>query len=429
MLIQFEVDNFNSIKDTVTFNMQSTLEENNHSFKKFNYNLLQTAVIYGANASGKSNLLKAMNQMTSLVLNRDGVNQSTSKIEHQPFLLNSETQDASTSFEIIFIVEEIVFRYGFEYDSETIYSEWLFSSGKVKRESKLFFRDIEDDEFYVNSTKFKEGRGLEKKTLPNHLFLWKCDSENGEIAKKIMHWFSNFNIIDGIDNRGYLNYTNNKLKDKSFKEDILNLVKVADLGISDITTHEEKMSSDVFEEMNIPANIKESILRDGGLSRFDTLTQHKKFDKQNNFIGNIEFDLNENESLGTQKFFAMSAPIIDTLKYGKVLIIDELDASLHPILTMHLIKMFHNKEINKHNAQLIFATHDTNLLQSDLLYRDQIYFTEKNKYGATDLYSLLEYKEISTRKDTNKEKYYLQGRYGAIPFIGEFNFKDTQNES
>jgi len=428
MLIQFEVNNFNSIKDTVTFNLQSTLEENNHSFKKLDYNLLQSSVIYGANASGKSNLLKAMKMMTSLVLNQKSITQSTDKLEHQPFLLNSETQTASTSFEIIFIVNETVFRYGFEYDSEIIYSEWLFSSGEVKRESKLFYRDIDED-FYINPTRFKEGRGLDKKTLPNHLFLWKCDSENGEISQKIMKWFSNFNMIDGLDNRGYLQYTNKKLSDNLFKEDILNLVKIADLGISDIDTHEEKITDEILEKLELPANLKESILKDGGLTQIDTLTQHKKFDKDNNLIGNVEFDLNNNESLGTQKFFAMSAPIIDTLKCGKVLIIDELDASLHPILTMHLIKMFHNKDINKNNAQLIFATHDTNLLQDDLLYRDQVWFTEKDKYGATDLYSLLEYKENSTRKDTNKEKYYLQGRYGAIPYIGKFSFKDSINES
>ena len=429
MLIQFEVDNFNSIKDNVTFNLKSTLKEDNHSFNILNYNLLQSSVIYGANASGKSNLLKAMQLMTSLVLNRKNINQSTDKLEHKPFLLNSETQTASTSFEIIFIIEETVFRYGFEYDSETIYSEWLFSSGNVKRESKLFFRDSEDNEFYINPTRFKEGKGLDKKTLPNHLFLWKCDSENGEISQKILKWFSNFNMIDGLNNKGYLGYTNQKLSDTSFKEDILNLVKIADLGISDIDTHEEIITDEILDKMELPATLKEGILKDGGLTRIDTLTKHKKFDKDNNLIGSIEFDLNNNESLGTQKFFAMSAPIIDTLKNGKVLIIDELDASLHPILTMHLIKMFHNKEINKYNAQLIFATHDTNLLQDDLLYREQVWFTEKDKYGATDLYSLIEYKENSTRKDTNKEKYYLQGRYGAIPFIGEFSFKDFKNES
>ena len=138
--------------------------------------------------------------------------------------------------------------------------------------------------------------------------------------------------------------------------------------------------------------------------------------------------MKKNESLGTRKFFTISSSILDALENGKVLIIDELDASLHPLLTMHLIKMFHNKELNKKNAQLIFATHDTNLLQNDLLCRDQVWFAEKDTYGATDIYSLLEYK-VKTRKDSNKEKLYLQGRYGAIPYIGEFHFEDLKNES
>jgi AAA15 family ATPase/GTPase len=156
---------------------------------------------------------------------------------------------------------------------------------------------------------------------------------------------------------------------------------------------------------------------------------HQKFDKDNSFIGEVAFDLKKHESLGTQKFFAISAPILDTLKHGKVLIIDELDASLHPMLTIHLIKMFHDKHINKKNAQLIFTTHDTNFLQNSLLGRDQVWFTQKDKYGSTEVYSLLEYRENRTRKDTNKEKYYLQGRYGAIPYLGEFDFEDLADES
>ena len=403
MLLQFEVNNFCSIKDTATFNLQSTQKEG-HSFQVRNYNLLQSAVIYGANASGKSNLIKAMQTMSSLILNHDRVSLSTDNLNHQPFLLNSETETASTTFEIIFILNETIYRYGFEYDSRTIYAEWLFSDEKGK-EAKLFYRDI-DDEFYVNPTRFREGKGLESRTLKNHLFLWKCDSENGLISQQVMAWFTKFNMIDGLNNRAYLEYTNTQLRDKSFKEDILKLLKVADLGIFNI----DRQKSIVNREV-------------------ETLTLHQKFDKDNSLIGEVAFDFKKHESLGTQKFFAISAPILDTLKHGKVLIIDELDASLHPMLTIHLIKMFHDKHINKKNAQLIFTTHDTNLLQNSLLGRDQVWFTQKDKYGSTEVYSLLEYRENRTRKDTNKEKYYLQGRYGAIPYLGEFDFEDLADES
>ena len=409
MLVQFEVNNFCSIKDTVTFSLKSE-KKDSHSFPSRKFDLLQSVVIYGANASGKSNLLKAMRMMASLVLNKKKVISVTDALEHQPFLLNSETETASTSFEIVFIIDEIIYRYGFEYDSQMIYAEWLFSDEKGT-EAKLFYRDV-DDEFYVNPTKFTEGKGLAKKTLKNHLFLWKCASDNGEISQKIQQWFFNFNMIDGLNDRGYRGFSTHKLDDTIFKKDILELVKIADLGISDIDIQE-----------------KDLLLNDEISRITDTMTVHKKFDKDNNFLGNVEFNLKEHESRGTKKLFAISAPILDTLKNGKILVIDELDASLHPILTQHLIEMFHNKELNQKNAQLIFATHDTNLLQNHLLCRDQIWFSEKDRYGATDIYSLLEYKENKTRKDTNKEKYYLQGRYGAIPYIGEFHFEDIENES
>jgi len=410
MLVQFEVNNFASIKDTVTFSLKAGTK-NTHSFHIRKYDLLQSVVLYGANASGKSNLLKAMNMMVALVLNKNKVSSSVDRLEHQPFLLNSETETASTSFEMIFIVDEIIYRYGFEYDRETVYAEWLFADEKGT-EAKLFYRDI-DEKFYVNPTKFKEGKGLEDRTLDNHLFLWKCDSENGTISKKIIKWFFQLNMIDGLDNRG--KDTTNKLDDRFFKKNILELVKVADLGILDIDTKEDSRYPsllEIYKELNIKK----------------TITIHKKFDKDNNLIGDVAFNLQENESLGTRKFFTISSPILDALENGTVLIIDELDASLHPLLTMHLIKMFHNKELNKKNAQLIFATHDTNLLQDDLLCRDQVWFAEKDTYGATDIYSLLEYK-VKTRKDSNKEKLYLQGRYGAIPYIGEFHFEDLKNES
>jgi AAA15 family ATPase/GTPase len=425
MLVQFEVNNFCSIKDTVTFSLKSE-KKDSHSFPIRKFDLLQSVVIYGANASGKSNLLKAMRMMASLVLNKKKVISVTDALEHQPFLLNSETETASTSFEIVFIIDEIIYRYGFEYDNKMIYAEWLFSDEKGT-EAKLFYRDV-DDEFYVNPTKFIEGKGLAKKTLKNHLFLWKCASDNGEISQKIQQWFFNFNMIDGLNDRGYRGFSTHKLDDTIFKKDILELVKIADLGISDIDTQEK----DLFlndEFASLPNDFQKLILNKEISRITDTMTVHKKFDKDNNFLGNVEFNLKEHESRGTKKLFAISAPILDTLKNGKILVIDELDASLHPILTQHLIEMFHNKELNQKNAQLIFATHDTNLLQNHLLCRDQIWFSEKDRYGATDIYSLLEYKENKTRKDTNKEKYYLQGRYGAIPYIGEFHFEDIENES
>jgi len=424
MFVEFTINNFRSIKDSVTFSMVAASKDEFNTFHTRDLEILSSAVIYGANASGKSNVLKSMILMRNIVLNLEKVHQSTDKLPHNPFKLSEQTLNASTSFQIIFLIDDIRYRYGFEIDSSTVYAEWLFVDERG-RESKLFYRDT-DDEFYVNKIKFKEGKGLEEKTLKNQLFIWKCDSENGPISKTILNWFSRFNMIDGLENRGYIEFTFNQMKNEAFRKEIVSLVKFADLGIVDIAMNETKADIKELEAFPIPQEIKEVISKNESLIRIETQTAHKFFDANNAELGNVKFDLQRDESYGTNKFFAMSAPILDTLKNGGVLIVDELDASLHPILTIHLVKLFHSSETNPKNAQLIFATHDTNLLNNDILRRDQIWFTEKNQFGATDLYSLVEYKQNPARKNTNLEKNYLQGRYGAIPYIGELRLDGTK---
>lgn len=422
MLLQFSVSNYRSIKDTITLSMLSS-SENENSFKIKKYNLLNSAVIYGANASGKSNLLRAMGFMGRIVLNKTKVIQSTDTLPHDPFRLNISTKDASSTFEIVFFIDEIKYRYGFELDNTTVYAEWLYANEKGK-EAKLFYRDSEEEE-YVNP-KFKEGyiffdnSKSKIRVSLNQLFIWKCDQDGGEISKSILKWFSRFNLIDGLDHGGYISYTMKKMEDLTFKNEMINLVKTADIGIENITMEEEEVPLDMIEKMGLPIDLKEEILKDGGLKSVSINTYHKKFDENNNEIGNEIFELDDEESLGTRKFFKMSAPILNTLQEGKILIIDELDASLHPMLTKHLIKLFSDKNINTKNAQLIFATHDTNLLKPQIFKRDQIWFTEKDKYGSTTLYSILEIKGVRATDDF--EKQYLQGKYGAVPYLGKFEF-------
>lgn len=424
MLLQFSVSNYRSIKDKITFSMLSS-SKNENTFKIKKYNLLNSAVIYGANASGKSNLLRAMAFMGRIVLNKTKVIQSTDTLPHDPFRLNSSTQDASSIFEIVFFINEIKYRYGFELDNTTVYSEWLYADEKGK-EAKLFYRDADDEE-YVNSQKFKEGYPFfdnsksKIKISSNQLFIWKCDREDdGIISKSILKWFNRFNLIDGLDHGGYISYTMKKMEDLNFKNEMIKLVKTADIGIEDITIEEEDVPLDMIEKLSLPTSIKEEILKDGRLKSVSINTYHKKFDKDNNEIGNEIFELDDEESVGTRKFFKMSAPILNTLQEGKILIIDELDASLHPMLTKHLIKLFNDKNINTKNAQLIFATHDTNLLKPQIFKRDQIWFTEKDKYGSTTLYSILEIKGVRANDDF--EKQYIQGKYGAVPYLGKFEF-------
>ena len=418
MLLQFTVNNFKSIKNTSILSMSTSSKDEGNSFKVKKYELLQSAILYGANASGKSNFLKAMAFMRKIVLNIDKIILSTDKLPHYPFQLSTETEDSSSSFEMVFFIDETKYRYGFELDDTTVYAEWLYADENGK-ESKLFYRDIDENELYVNRLKFKEG--LRLKVSRNQLFLWKCDQEGGEISASILQWFSHLNMIDGMENEQYISEAMRQMEHEKYKKELVSLIKTADIGIENVLLDEKEIPKSVIEEMDLPPKLKEKLLKSDTLKDMSLLTHHKKYDENNNEVGMTTFELDKEESKGTQKFFKMSAPILNTLREGKVLIIDELDASLHPMLTQHLIKLFHNKNINKHKAQLIFATHDTNLLHESMFRRDQIWLTEKDKYGATELYSLAQFKNV--RKNEDFEKKYIQGKYGAVPYLKDFEFE------
>jgi AAA15 family ATPase/GTPase len=229
-----------------------------------------------------------------------------------------------------------------------------------------------------------------------------------------------------MDHTGYINFTMKQMENKEFKEKILNLVKTADIGIDDIQVEEEDVPIEVveiIEKLALPEFLKDKSMKEGTFKSVSLNMIHRKYDSYGQISGTVVFDLEREESKGTRKFFAMSAPIIDTLENGKILIIDELDASLHPILTQHLIKLFHDENVNKKNAQLVFATHDTNLLKKTIFRRDQIWLCEKDKIGSTDLFSLAQFKNV--RKNEDFEKQYIHGKYGAIPYLSKFEFEEV----
>lgn len=416
MLVQFTVENFRSIKDSVTFSMVSGTNNEMNLHLVRDYKLLASAAIYGANGSGKSNVLRGFGFMRSMVLNTTKVFQSTDVLPHEPFRLSAETEAASSVFEAVFFQNNIKYRYGFEADSTTIYSEWLFADEKGK-EAKLFFRDVDDSEFYVNPDKFKEGKGIT--VLPNSLFLWKCDQGGGEISKSILEWFSKVNLINGLKPTKYLAYTLKEMEDKDFRSEIIKLITAADLGIEDIVINQSDVPLADLEKLPFPQKMKDRILSNGSaLASVDIMVAHNKFDADGKKVGTVNFELTSDESEGTKKFFCLSAPLIDTLKNGNVLLVDELESSLHPLLTSTLISLFNDPLINKKGAQLIFATHDTNLLNQKLFHKSQIWFCEKGSLGTTHITSLVEYKNI--RLNDNIERSYLHGKFGAIPYLGYF---------
>lgn len=415
MLIEFTAENFRSIKEPVTLNMISGTNNKLNVHQVRDYQLLTSAAIYGANASGKSNILRAFAFMRSFVLNTSKVVQSTDTLPHEPFRISTETENASSKFEAVFIHSGIKYRYGFEADTTTVYSEWLYMDEKGK-EAKLFYRDIEEPEqLYVNP-KFKEGKGI--KVLPNNLFLWKCDQEGGEISKTILKWFNRVHFINGLKPTTYLGYTLKEMENESFRSEIIRLVSSADLGIEDISVKESDLSENI-EFLQLPKEIKDQLLkRKADLSSVEILATHNKFDGSGNKIGTVNFELDVDESEGTKKFFCLSAPFIDTLRNGDVLLVDELESSLHPLLTLSLISLFNDPEVNKNGAQLIFATHDTNLLNQNVFHKSQIWFSEKDSFGSTHLTSLVEFKNV--RPTDNIERAYIQGKFGAIPYLGSF---------
>lgn len=274
------------------------------------------------------------------------------------------------------------------------------------------------------SDDFQEGSHLEPKTRENALFLSVVDQFNGEIAGSIIKWFNNWGTISGLSHENYRGVTFSLLENKKSKERLLDFFKDLDLGFEQIKFRKEKFQKNLLPN-DIPSELLEDIitdLRGKTVARINTI--HKKYDEKGNQVGFEDFDLREQESSGTNKVFDISGPIFDTLLDGGILVIDELDAKLHPLMTAAITNLFNSPEYNTNNAQLVFATHDTNLLSYGRFRRDQIYFLEKDKYEASDLYSLIEYKEEGAngkiRKDRSFEKDYINGRYGAIPFIGNF---------
>jgi uncharacterized protein len=425
MLVQFSVGNFLSVREIVTLSMvaakikskDSVLDAQNVFKVNEKLSLLKSAAIYGANASGKSNIIAAMRFMRWFVANSFKESNITAPIEVDEFRLSTETLSKPSFFEVVFLIEGIQYRYGFEADKEQVVSEWLFFVPTTK-EVKLFDRTVDSIQL---GKRFKEGRGLKEKTRKNVLFLSVVAQFNGSIAQKVLNWFKELGIISGLTDRGYMPYTIKSYYSGEKQDEILQLIQRLDLGIDDIQIEKGPLPTlppDMPEELKgLAEELQKLVAQQGGeIEAFKVHVAHRRYNTEGEPVSVEHFDLAKHESQGTQKLFALAGPLIDVLTGGAPLIVDELDARLHPLITCEIIKLFNSEEANPHNAQLIFTTHDTNLLSNKLLRRDQIWFTEKDRYGATDLYSLVEYKGI--RNDASFEKDYVQGRYGAIPFLG-----------
>lgn len=419
MLLSFTVGNFRSFKESKTFSMKAASIQEHKDFVRESNNtkLLPVAAVYGANSSGKSNLLSALKTMKNTLLSSVKTN-PTEKLKTDTFKLDEEHPKKPTLFDIVFSTNGITYRYGFEYTETSITGEWLYTVNN-DREKNLFIRNSEG---IGVSKDFPEGKDKEEATAENRLFLSLVAQLNGKTSLTVMKWFEDLRIISGVYDSSFKDYSFKYLfADNPQSQLAQTFVNSMDLGFTSLRKDESKEKEYDLSNTN-NKNILDRVLEKYMLNwpALKIQTGHKVLLKDGSFTEAF-FPNDEMESEGTKKILNMSGPIVDSIINGGIIVIDELDAKLHPLLTKKIIGIFNSPKTNLYNAQLIFATHDTNLLSNKIFRRDQIWFAEKNREDeSTDIYPLSEIKEQNgdkIRNDRIYEKDYINGKYGAIPYL------------
>lgn len=420
MLIDFKFSNFLSFKNEVTLSLEAASiseYEADCVHEVSNLRLLKGAAIYGANGSGKSNVLKAFVFFHTLIQNSVSKDFSQLIVNLEPFRLDLTSSNEPTMFEGRCIEGGVIYRYGFKVTQNRILEEWLYRKRKTGREARLFHRNLDE----IRLGNFKEGRGLQEKTRPDSLFFSVCTAFNGPIAKEVGRGFQSLLCISIVDPHlwsltAWL-CTADETHQFAFKKDLEKLLQESDLGATRLICEKTENGG----RPGFPGPRKEES-PDFAKANYDIRLAHPIFDEKGKPAGEVEFDMFENESEGTRKLFALGGQVILALRGGGLLLVDEFDSKMHPLLSKKLVQLF-NSTKNKSGAQLVIATHDTNLLEKAGYRRDQIWFTEKRQDGSSDLYSLVEYKtdeDRKIRKDASFESDYIQGRYGGIPYLGHF---------
>ncbi|EIJ41751.1 hypothetical protein BegalDRAFT_0841 [Beggiatoa alba B18LD] len=424
MLVEFRVQNFASFNTLQTLNMSASNttkenfnETNTIAIEQFGVNkLLKSAAIFGANAGGKTNLIGAVSTLKNIVLN-SLANPEENLLETViPFLIKEQKFDQATEFEVTFIYEQHLYRYGIAIKNAIITEEWLFWR-KQSRETLLFQR--EQQEIKINSRSFSEAKDFIKeengkyyleKTRETVPFISVLSQFNGEKSRKITRWFKKLHIISGIQETGFDQFTLNLLsKDTIFKTwilDILLSLQIADINVNEEQPFNKTMGISIAEAGN---NVKIHFRKNYKVDIIKKITgTDAKY--------TTPFRL---ESEGTKKLIYLLGPLYDAIKNGEILFIDEFDSKFHSLLSKFILEIYHRK--NNTNSQLIITCHDTNLLTKSIFRRDQIWFVEKNQAHESELYSLLEYKEHYTRQGDSYSKDYLLGKYGAIPLFSSID--------
>jgi AAA15 family ATPase/GTPase len=422
MILKFAFENAFSFKEAQELSLiasakKERLFDDSQNYVEINKDLkiLRSGVVYGANASGKSNLINAFVNFRHFIITG---HQNLDSIDLQvPFFklaINSSLKP--TIYEIECYWKNKSYRYGFSVLNSGIEEEWLYV--KEKKISEVFYR--KKQEFTIPNNNEILNELTSKKMIHSKAFLITIGAQFNDVAcAGFLDWIYHFNIISGINDQLYKDYTVQRMKEsKEFSDKVIELIKYADFGIEDISINSKPGQNIKFTVgVKSAVEVEPRTIDDLVSKRFVVNSEGKPELK--------EFQFGQFESEGTQKFAHIAGPILDVLEKGSVLIIDELDTKLHPELTERLILLFHNKEINVNNAQLIFTSHNTNLLNAKIFRRDQIFFVEKDSLGSSNLYSLSNFKKNgkSPRNDEKIEDNYLKGKYGAMPFLGNFDNK------
>lgn len=395
MLIEFTLENFRSFRDRASLSLvASSLTSRSPDLAAASFTakpgleLLTGAAIYGPNASGKSNLVNALGFMRWFVLNSVRALEADAAIPVDLFRLAATPRATPATLEVVFLIAATEYRYGFTVDATHVVAEWLHARTS-QREKTLFTRDR--GVFKLGAEFKREGHALPAKTRDNALFLTVAAQFDGPIATLVSAWFKAIHLMSGLDDAGPRTRTITSLRDPGRRQRTLALLQQFDLDIDDleIEPHPHADSHEAIKTVRRTRHI------DGSPGT------------------PVRFDLAD-ESQGTQKIFALAGPFLDVLTTGGLVVIDEFDARLHPLLARAILRQFTSATANPHHAQLVVTTHDTTILNKETLRRDQIWFTEKDRSANTRLFSLA---ELKVRNDASFDKDYITGRYGAIPFL------------
>jgi uncharacterized protein len=428
LLLRFRASNHRSLRDAVELSLAASgLRGASPSDGDWIKATTRVAGIYGANASGKSTILHAMDFVRRAVMysatrwgDRDG-------FPFHPFLLNSENRNASSTYELDVVIDEVRYTYGFESSAEGIVNEWLLSYPK-RRPRLLFERSgLNSPTFRFSRTLPGENTVISKLVRPATLFLSVAANNNHPLLGRVQQSIAKeirFARYGEANQSERLRFVRRLLEDPDFVRQTEALLRYADLGIASIAIEDHIMVDEDRERMITFLN---NVVENTGLEHPNGMTAEQVVDELGKGIrfahrsmgrGDEPFSLSmDDESSGTVAWLSLSVPALFALKHGTVFLIDEIDSSLHPRLTAALIGMFKDPVINKRGAQLIFTSHDTALLGpllGDILNADEVWFTDKQVDGNTELYALVEF---PNRQADNYERRYLQGRYGAVPMV------------